>query len=55
MEKKLECKNYTTYKALSIIKKIELINKREFASMTLDINIETFMIYIATLSTILVI
>lgn len=55
MEKKFEWKSYTIYKALSITKKMELINKREFAPMTLDINTETFVIHIAILSIILVI
>ena len=47
-EKEFEWKSYITAKVLPTTKKVELINKREFAIATLDKNTE-FVIYIATL------
>ncbi len=34
---------------LSITNRVELINKREFAKVALDINSETFIVYVPTL------
>ena len=50
VEKKLEWRSYTTAKTLPTIKRVELIDKREFAAATLDKNAEMFVIYVATLS-----
>lgn len=41
---------YTTAKALTGIKKVELINKKEFIKTVFDKNSVTFVIYIAFLS-----
>lgn len=54
VEKKFKWRSYITAKVLSTTKRVELINKREFAIAALDKNIEIFMIYIATLSATLV-
>ena len=40
-------RSYTTAKALPTIKRIELINKKEFTKMALDENSKTFVIYMA--------
>lgn len=46
----LEWRSYTTVEALPITKKVELIDKMEFAVIALNENVETFVVYIATLS-----
>ena len=48
-EKKLELRKYSIIEVLFTTQKAELIDKREFASATLDKNAETFVIYIAIL------
>ena len=48
-EKELEWKSYTTAENVSTTKRVELIDKREFAAAGLDKNAETFMVYVATL------
>lgn len=53
MEKELEQKNYTTTEVLPTTKKVELIDKKEFTIAILDENVETFMVYVATLSAVL--
>ncbi len=55
VENKLEWRNYTTVEVLSTIKKVELIDKKEFAAVPIDENVKTFLIYIAILSAALVI
>lgn len=50
IEKKLELRRYTIVKALFTNQKVELINERGFATMVLNKNGETFVIYIATLA-----
>lgn len=52
-EKKPTQRFYTIAKALSIIKKVELINKKKFVKIALDKNFKTFIMYIATLETLL--
>lgn len=49
MKKELEWRSYTTAEVLPTTKKVKLIDKREFATIALNENIETFMIYVATL------
>lgn len=49
-EKKLEWRSYTIAEVLPTIKKIELINKREFATVTLNKNAKTFVVHIVILS-----
>ena len=43
-------RTYTTEEALSTIKCVELVDKKEFAAATRDPESETFVIYIASLS-----
>lgn len=50
-EKKLEQRSYKTAEALPTTKRVELINKRGFAAVALDENVETFVVHIAILST----
>lgn len=45
---------YTTAKALPTTKQVELINKKKFAKMVLDKNLEIFMIYVIALEVSLV-
>ena len=49
-EKELEWRSYTTIETLPTIKKVELIDKREFLFVALDENTKRFVIYIANLS-----
>ena len=50
VEKKLTWRSYTTAEALPSTKRVELIEKKEFAKAALDENSETFVIYVASLS-----
>ena len=50
MEKELTWKSWTTAKALPTTKRVKLINKKEFAKAALDKNFETFVVYVASLS-----
>lgn len=50
-ENKLEWRSYTTAQPLPTTKRVELIERREFATAALDKNVETFVVHIATLST----
>ena len=43
-------RSYTTAKALFSIKRVELIDKKKFAKTALDEKIETFVIYVTSLS-----
>ena len=52
MEKELNWRSYTNAEALPTIKWIKLINKKEFAKVTLDENSETFVVHVASLSSI---
>ena len=49
-KKKLTWKSYIIAKALSTIKRIELINKKKFAKAALDKNVEVFVMHITSLS-----
>lgn len=49
-KKKLIQRFFITAKILTTIKQVEFINKKKFTFMTLDKNIETFIIYIFLLS-----
>lgn len=49
VEKKLKYKGYKTAGTLFTIKKIELIDTREFASAAPNKNAKMFIIYVATL------
>lgn len=55
VEKKLVLRSYMTTEALPIIKKVELINKTNFAAIALDKNKEIYVIHIATLLAVLII
>ena len=48
-KKKLTFRSYTTAEALSTIKRVELINKKEFAQVALDEVSKTFKVHIAAL------
>ena len=48
-EKELIWRSYTSAKALSITKRIELIDKKEFAKAALDKESKTFVVYVAAL------
>lgn len=48
-EKKLIQRSYITIKALLTTKKVELIDKKKFATLIKDENFKIFVIYIATL------
>ena len=50
VEKELTWRSYTTAEALPTTKRVELINKKEFAKAALDENSETFVIHVASLS-----
>ena len=50
MEKKLTWRSYTTAEALPTNKRVELINKKEFAIAALDEKSETFVVHIASLN-----
>ena len=49
-KRELTWKSYTTAEALLTTQRVELIDKKEFAKVTLDKNIETFMVYVNFLS-----
>ncbi len=51
VKKELKWRSYIIIEVLSTTKRVELVNKREFTSSSLDENIEMFVIYIATLLT----
>ena len=53
LERKFTCNFYTTAKALPTIKRVELINKKEFAKAALDAKSETFIMHIAALEALL--
>lgn len=46
LKKEIAQKNYTTCKVLRTIKKIELIDKKEFAKAALDKNFKAFVVHI---------
>lgn len=46
---KLTWRTYTIIEALPIAKRVELIDKHEFAKVALDKNFEMFMVYVSTL------
>ena len=48
VEKELTWRSYTTAKALPTTKRVELINKKEFAKTALDENSETFVVHVAS-------
>ena len=48
VEKELTWRSYTTAEALSTTKRVELINKKEFAKAALDDKSETFVVYVAS-------
>ena len=48
--RKLRWKTYTAEEALSTTRRIELVGKKEFAAVALDPKSETFVVYIASLS-----
>ena len=50
IEKELTWRSYTTAEALLTIKRIEFIDKKEFAKVALDENSETFVIHVAFLN-----
>ena len=50
IEKELTWRSYTTAKALPTTKRVELINKKEFAKAALNKNSETFVVYVTSLS-----
>ena len=49
-EKELTWRSYTAEEALPTTRRVELINKKEFAKAALDENIEAFMVYVSSLS-----
>ena len=49
VEKELTWRSYTTAKALLTTKRVELIDRKEFAKAALDENFETFVIHVASL------
>ena len=49
-KKKLISRSYIAAKALPTTKQVELINKKEFAKVALDENVEAFVIYVTFLS-----
>ena len=53
IEKELIWRSYTTAKTLPTIKRIKLINKKEFAKAILDKNFETFVIYVISFNLVL--
>ena len=50
VEKKLTWRSYTTFEALPTTKRIELINKKEFAKVAFDEKSKTFVVYVASLN-----
>ena len=50
VEKELIWRSYITVEALSTTKRVELINKNEFAKAALDEKSETFVIHVASLN-----
>ena len=42
---------YTTAKAISTTKQVEIINKKEFAKTALDEHVETFVVHVISLLT----
>ena len=48
-EKELTRKFYTTKEALPTIRQVKLINKKEFAKMPLNENVEVFVVHVAPL------
>ena len=50
VKKELTWRSYTTAKALPTTKRVELINKKEFAKAALDENSETFVVHVASLN-----
>ena len=50
-QKKLTWRFYTTAKALSTTKWVEIINKKKFAKAALNEYVETFMVHVISLST----
>ena len=50
VEKELTWRSYTTAKALPTTKRVELINKKEFAKAALDEKSETFVAHVASLN-----
>ena len=50
VEKKLTWRSYTIAEALPTTKRVELINKKEFAKAALNKNAETFLVYVPSLS-----
>ena len=50
VEKELTWRSYTTAEALSTTKRVELINKKEFAKAALDKKSETFVVHVASLN-----
>lgn len=53
--KALEQRSYITTKTLPMTKTVELIDKTQFTAMTLNENFKKFVVYITTLSALLVI
>ena len=49
VKKELTWRSYITAKALPTIKRVELIDKKEFAKVALDENSKTFVVYVASL------
>ena len=49
-EKELTWRSYTAKEVLPTTRKVELINKKEFAKAALDINIEAFVVHMSSLS-----
>lgn len=49
VEKKITWRRYIAVKILSAIKRVKLINKKEFAIVTLDVDSKTFIIHIVAL------
>ena len=50
VEKELTWRSYTTAEALPTTKRVELINKKEFAKAALDEKSETFVVHVAALN-----
>ena len=49
-ERELVWKTYTAAKTLSTTRRVEIINKREFAAAALNTDNETFVVHIAALA-----
>ena len=50
VEKELTWRSYTTAEALPITKRVELINKKEFAKAALDEKSKTFVVHVTSLN-----